>query len=89
MARSAPDFIEHGLAPQVRLFDSRVVWYYATGNRQRGLEHRDCSQVSCSQFVAETVAIGVGIETETFLGLQAMVMVKSIVGELPYGTLPD
>ena len=63
--------------------DRRIVGDDATGNGQRGLEHGNRGQIGDRQLVGDSIAVRVGVEPETFLGLHAVVMVEGVVAELP------
>src|SRR6516165_5794565 len=73
------------LSPQNGLLDRRVIRNHLSWRRQGGLENTDHTHVGGGQFVHHSVTIRVYVQTKAFLGLDAMVVIVSVVGELAQG----
>jgi hypothetical protein len=82
MAARTPDYLEFLLTVNYRSSNFWVGADHPTRWWKRCLKDSDCCDVSSGQFVYEPVPIGVDSNPEPFLGLDSVVMIKSIVGEL-------
>src|SRR6516162_4877027 len=83
VAISTADLVEDDFTEQICAFYRRIIRNYASWDGQRCLKHGNRSQISGCQFVGEAISIGIGIESETLFRLHAVVMVESVVSELP------
>ena len=61
----------------LRIVDDHLAW-----NRQRGLEDSRSCDIGPREFVDESVTVSVNPQSEPLFGLDAMMMVKRVVGEL-------
>ena len=82
MATGATYAVEELLAVDDGGADDRVLGDDAARHLQSGLEQGSGGDICPGQFVHETIAIGIKVEAKALLGLNAVMMVKGVVGEL-------
>src|SRR5919108_4585314 len=81
----ATDLVKEAFASENGALDGGIVGNHAAGNWKRGLEDRDGGEVRDGQLVREAVAVRIGAEAKTLLGLHAVVVIHGVVGELAKG----
>ena len=82
MADGAADIGKALLANPHGLLHCGVVGNEASGNRQSRLIERDSGNVGGGQFVDEAITVLVSANAEAFLGLNSVVLIESVDGEL-------
>ena len=85
MAGSATDFGENVFAVEHGSFDDGIVGDHAAGRLEAGLKKDDGRDIGASEFILDAVAIRIGVDTEALGGLDSVVLIEGVVGELADG----
>ena len=83
MATSAPDALELLTTVGNCGFNLRIIGNDLSWNRQCRLENSCSGYIGAGQFIHQAVAIRIYTNAKPLLGLNTVMMVKGIVGELP------
>src|SRR5437899_10340256 len=60
----------------------RVIINHAAGNGHRGLKYCGCGDVSSSEFVHETITVGINADPETLLRLHAVMVIECVIRKM-------
>ena len=85
MAFGTTNFSEFPRSVLDCMADVGIVWDHTPRNGQRNLEDGCCGYIGTRQFVYEPITVRICTDSETLLGLDAVVVVECIVGELTNG----
>src|SRR5439155_14097488 len=82
MAGRAADLVELPFPQKDHSFDLRITWDHTTRHLERGLPDAYRRHVGSRELVLETIAIRIRIKPETLRGLDAVMLIERVVGEL-------